>query len=62
MSLDEIMLWMLLFAASMFLCSFAILIYTCALLLHVRDKIKEFESPATERNGDWMQRRRQERE
>ena len=61
MTLDEIMLWMLLFAAAMFLCAMAILIYACALLLHVHQKIKAFENPGVERNGDWNERKRQER-
>ena len=61
MTLDEIMLWMLLFAAAMFLCAMAILIYACALLLHVHQKIKAFENPGVERNRDWNERKRQER-
>jgi cell division protein FtsL len=43
MSLDEIMIWLFLFAIAVLLIAIAILIYTAALLLHVRNKIKDFD-------------------
>ena len=52
MSLDEIMTWMLVIAAAMFLASFAMLLYTAGLLLHVRAEVKQFRPPEVARNAD----------
>jgi hypothetical protein len=59
MNPDDALIWLLLFAAAMFLCSLALLIYTAAILLQVRERIREMRPPEVVRDGDG--RRRQER-
>jgi hypothetical protein len=60
MTLDELTVWLLFISAGMFLVSMAVLVYCCALLLHVRRKIKQFTwRPEVVRDGNG--RKRQER-
>jgi hypothetical protein len=59
-SSDDLTVWLLFISAGMFLASAAILVYTCALLLKVRRKIKQFTwRPEVVRDADG--RKRQER-
>jgi hypothetical protein len=59
MNLDEGLIWLFLFAAAMFICSMALLIYTAALLLHVQHKVRQMRPLEVVRDADG--RRRQER-
>ena len=53
MNLDELIAWLLVGAASLFIVSAAILIYTCGLLLAVRARIRSFNRrPQVARDGD----------
>jgi hypothetical protein len=57
---DDLTVWLLFLSAGLFLASAAILVYTCALLLNVRRKIKQFTwRPEVVRDGNG--RKRQER-
>ncbi len=58
MTLDELTIWLLLVAAAIFLASFAMLVYTVALLLEVRHKVKAFDWRApTHHNGHQIRER-----